>query len=1009
MPTLSIVIPAYNKAEYLDACLTKLEQQTFPDIEIVVVNDKSPDNTRDVVLQHQQKDRRVVLVDQPENMGTLVARKTGALHTQGRYVTFMDQDDELVPDACERMLTSMSHDPVDILHFGVQVDAANDLAAEAAAGMTGYMTPKPRELYGSAILETVFADDGYDWNVHHKLYRGNLVRSALADVEDARLTRPDDAYLYFAIASCALSYRALPDSPWYIYHLGRGVTLGDTLTLDVFDDISSQNAKALSLVQAYVESHGDSPAQRTALRRLRTQLVSHTMNEWKDNIAPADKRAAFVIAARAWGAIDLAGELYRFINDDAYRARQHLFDKSDQSRQAIDNVDLYRQLLDGLDLSGEKTQRFSDMQRAAQTQLQALDRSKADKERQDGSSIRIFVSTHKDVDYPHTAILQPIQVGAVTAANRFPDMLHDDQGDNISDRNPRYCELTAQYWAWKNVDAEYYGFCHYRRYFDFSETPHEENIYGEIMDDYIDDHAIREYRLDDASMAAAIKGYDVITTPFSNLTAFVRKNGTPKGMWHAAPKLHDRDLRACYDILCRMHPDYKQDADAFLAGKTSCFCNMFIMRKRIFFDYCEWLFPILQRFEEVTGTMAYSKEALRTPGHLSERLLNIYLLHHRRTNAGWKMKQLQCVHFTNPERETGLEPLQDIEPERIVPVIFAADDNYAPQLATTIYSAMSNADTSRHYDVVVLQRNISWDKQERMRAFFSRFPNMTLRFTNVDRMITGYNLTTNNEHISVETYYRFLIQQVLPFYDKVLYLDSDIIITGDIAELYDTELGDNLLAAVHDVDYLGNLNIKDGIRMKYTKQVLGMTDPYSYFQAGVLVLNTQAMREHYSFSQWLEYASDASLIYNDQDVLNVHCEGKVTYLPWEWNVVHDCANRVANVFSFAPNDAYDAYIESREHPKIIHYAGFIKPWTDPDCDFASIYWRYARETPFYERLLKKVSASVVGTPRTVSKPRHERAVAEKSPIRKIVDPIAPIGSERRELLKAVGRLVRHRK
>lgn len=71
--------------------------------------------------------------------------------------------------------------------------------------------------------------------------------------------------------------------------------------------------------------------------------------------------------------------------------------------------------------------------------------------------------------------------------------------------------------AWKNIDADYYGFCHYRRYFDFSDTPHEENPYGEIMDDYIDAAAAKKYGLDDENIANVVKQYDVITTPFGNL------------------------------------------------------------------------------------------------------------------------------------------------------------------------------------------------------------------------------------------------------------------------------------------------------------------------------------------------------------------------------------------------------------------------------------------------------------------------------------------------------------
>ena len=123
--------------------------------------------------------------------------------------------------------------------------------------------------------------------------------------------------------------------------------------------------------------------------------------------------------------------------------------------------------------------------------------------------IKIFVSAHKPSTFPDGASIIPIQVGAQNAGTLFEDTLHDNEGDNISTQNPMYCELTAQYWAWKNADADYYGFCHYRRYFDFTNTPHQENDYGEIMDSFIDAQSIAEYGLDDASIALAV---DVMTS-----------------------------------------------------------------------------------------------------------------------------------------------------------------------------------------------------------------------------------------------------------------------------------------------------------------------------------------------------------------------------------------------------------------------------------------------------------------------------------------------------------------
>ena len=157
-----------------------------------------------------------------------------------------------------------------------------------------------------------------------------------------------------------------------------------------------------------------------------------------------------------------------------------------------------------------------------------------------------------------------------------------------------YCELTAQYWAWKNADADYYGFCHYRRYFDFTTTEHKQNSYGEIIDTAINAESIAEYGLDDAAIAQAVEGWDVITTPLNNVREFDGFTNL-KDHWDADPHLQLKDLRHMYDVLCAMHPDYREDADVVLNGTRAAFCNMFIMKKAIFQEYCSWLFPKIGR------------------------------------------------------------------------------------------------------------------------------------------------------------------------------------------------------------------------------------------------------------------------------------------------------------------------------------------------------------------------------------------------------------------------------
>ena len=1009
MPKISIVIPAYNVGDYLQECLDSVRNQTFSDIEAIVVNDASPDNVGEIAARAAAQDPRIRVVTNNPNMGTHRTRMAGVENASGEYTFFLDGDDALKPDMCEQLAAEIDKHPVDVLHYGLTVVAANELLEnERQAFETFNNTPTP-DSAGEDIVRDIFDEArGYrvDWRVTQRLYRTSMLKEAFNAMTRDRLGRSQDGYECFVVSAFANSYHSFKECRGYVYYYGRGISGTNMIDAEKYARYCGHFKADFDAAYEFANTQ-DSDMLRECAQGFQRKATEILANDWKVRVPEAEKAEAAKQMEAVFGPAITGRELYRFVRDDAYALLSE-----NQLLPKDSNLNNWFSIANAISVPTDQvsadTIRFHEMKRIATSHMTELTEKTSNAEafrNYSKQNIRIFVTTHKNVNTFDSAIMQPVQVGPKN--ERFPWAFHDDEGENIADLNPRYCELTTQYWAWKNIDVDYYGFCHYRRYFDFSDTPHKENPYGEVMDDYIDIATAKKYGMNDENIAKVVKQYDVITTPFGNLEEIIDKHGAPRALWEAAPLLHDDDLKRCYQILCSMYPDYKQDAQAFFNGNKACFCNMFIMKKEIFFDYCAWMFPILEAFDKNTDYSAYSKEALRTPGHLSERLLNIYLLHHKRIGSKWKFKELQCVHFTHPEPAETLQPVE-VYDKPIVPVVFAADNNYVPQLTTTIYSAMKNASPERYYDVTVLQRDIDWHNQQRMRDFFSQFANMNLRFANVERLMSGYELSTNNEHISVETYYRFLIQQALPFYDKVLYLDSDIIIPGDIAELYDTELGDTLLAAIHDIDFLGNLNVKHGKRMGYAKSILKIRNPYDYFQAGVLVLNTKAMREQYTIKQWLTYASNTAYIYNDQDVLNICCEGKVTYLPWEWNVVHDCGGRVGNLFVQAPNDMYDAYMQSRSNPQIIHYAGYQKPWVDPDCDYAPIYWDYARDTPFYEALLKRVVKANAPAAPDATHRQHERAVGENNPIRKIVDPLMPIGSKRRDAVKAIGRVIRGR-
>ena len=1015
MPRFSIIIPAYNNVEFLPGCLESVLAQDETSWEAFVVVDGSPDTSAEVAASYARSDARIKVIDKPKNEGVHLARRSGVEACSGDYVLLLDADDELAPGALSALSAHLGED-ADMFHFGIDVVDV-DVAEEERLAFESFINKPVPPLEGKQICDAAFAQgEGFlqDWRVTQRLYTSSLIKRSYEAMTSDRLGRAQDAYEYFVISSLSRRQVSVNDAVVLRYFYGRGVNGASELSSAAFAKSISDFQVTMDAMSAYASSV--SPELESAAADARTKLCDLLMNDWLSRVPESRKLEDARLAASVVGAAEISFQLMRLTRDQAYREWS-----TSQGAVSCQALKGWFFLADELASSDPDALGpvYEKMRTAARDHLVDLEHTSGpylpsgepqlpvfahDYERQ---RIRIFVTTHKDVDTFYGEALQPVQVGTAKPRPRLAWAYQDDTGDNIAALNAQYCELTTQYWAWKNVQAEYYGFCHYRRYFNFSDAQYEENAYGEVMDERIDWDTKEKYRLDKHSIARVVEGFDLVTTGIKDLHDFPEAFESPFDHYERAPYLHVEDLCRVIDILGEMHPDYVEDAETFLTGHHSCFCNMFIMRKELFDRYCAWLFPLLERFCEGWDTTHLSREALRTPGHLSERLLNIFILHEKRTNPQLKSKELQCVHFEHPEpcAEEVRRP-SDSHGLPVIPVVLAADSGYVPMLTTTVLSVLKNASSSYFYDIVVLEKDITARQKHMMQEFFSAFSNAQVRFVNVTSFIDSYQLSTSNEHISVETYYRFLIQKVLPDYDKVLYLDSDLIACGDVSELYRTELGDNLLAAALDIDYLGNLNMNDGKRMAYTKEVLGLEDPYGYFQAGVLVLNTGAMRELYPFERWLEIASEPKYIYDDQDILNAHCQGRVTYLPNEWNVMNDCGGRISKVFSFAPAEVYDRFLAAYAAPKVVHYAGSEKPWKPGPCDQLELYWSYARLTPFYERLLEMRCSA----PRAVvaENPLPARAIGEKSSLRKMVDPLMPLGTRRRELAKAVVRIVRGR-
>ena len=221
----------------------------------------------------------------------------------------------------------------------------------------------------------------------------------------------------------------------------------------------------------------------------------------------------------------------------------------------------------------------------------------ADTAESSSAKTRIIVVTHKDYPMPEdTELYIPVQVGKKPRIR--PEWRKDDEGENISEKNPTFCELTALYWAWKNLDAEALGLCHYRRYFGSPES--------------------RTRRISAAETGRLMKTADVVLPKKRHYWIETRES-------QYAHAHHAEDLKCVEGILAERYPEYLEAWKWMLGTRSGHICNMFIMRREIADEYCEWLFDVLSEAEKRLDISGYAEKDKRVFGYLGERLLDVWI------------------------------------------------------------------------------------------------------------------------------------------------------------------------------------------------------------------------------------------------------------------------------------------------------------------------------------------------------------------------------------------------
>lgn len=281
-------------------------------------------------------------------------------------------------------------------------------------------------------------------------------------------------------------------------------------------------------------------------------------------------------------------------------------------------------------------------------------------------------------------------------------------------------------------------------------------------------------------------------------------------------------------------------------------------------------------------------------------------------------------------------------------IVFASDDNYAKYLSVTITSIQKNLPKGLSCRFFIMQDRLSQHIRKRLLELST--PRTPIEFIDVSPYLANHHLY-ECAYFTRETYYRFFIPQIFKNEEKVLYMDCDMIVCDNVLELFQIDLGQNVIATARDCI----TEAKKNNILSYLK-----IDPQNYFNAGLAVFNIGPWNRLGLTKKCLELVPKYTRLWTpDQDILNMVCSGRVTILPREWNLLWHPAFFNKEKYGEIDGEIRKEYEEVYERPKLIHYTSSVKPWQYKSGKHSAAFWKYARMSPFYNDIKKEYHEVII--------------------------------------------------
>lgn len=572
-------------------------------------------------------------------------------------------------------------------------------------------------------------------------------------------------------------------------------------------------------------------------------------------------------------------------------------------------------------------------------------------------SVKIIVGYHRPAELIQSDIFCPLHLGRALMGRVGIDgelkqdeyswmlkhMIGDDTGDNISHDNKKYCELTGLYWAWKNYSAlgtpDYIGFTHYRRLFDFS----LKNEHGKrFIIPYLTEYEWQK-RITGAE-SADWSAYDLYTPGlYPTYKLKTRSDGrlvpTKKRVQNECQypqEIGQYELSKALEYIKRRFPSYAESADAYMKKKEGYFWNMMILRKELFFEYCEILFKTLHHVCHEIDFDSLNLTKRRICGYIGEKLTGVFI-YHKMCDRNTRTKALNTLFIKHTQVQEYPQPWAL---EQCIPVSCFCSREQIHACMIMLQSLIEHSNKEKYYDVIILHDELSDRDLIKLSNIVEAVPHISVRTYNIGKLL--YNAAETDPRTRD---YRFHISTIFQNYRKIILLPPAVIVLEDIAKIYDEVSDTSLIGTAYDFSLMA-------------KHVEAQDRKSPQIGIAVSVINIEKWIQHDIENKWRHLLGEFLTI---DAALQAACKDHIYYFASAWCTPNGAISKDAPLH-LLPASFYEEWKHNCENPKIIYYCTPSKPWYDTSTFLSEFWWKYARKTPYYEEFLTRLTQGIAKLP-----------------------------------------------